>query len=42
MIVLRLQGYMVAEISQQIGSTERTVHRVLSRVRSLLIRLAKE
>ena len=42
MVVLRLQGYTVPEISRQIGRTERTVHRVLSRVRDTLRRLEKE
>jgi RNA polymerase sigma-70 factor, ECF subfamily len=36
---LRLQGYSVAEISDQVGYTERTVHRVLERVRHRLERL---
>ena len=36
---LRLQGHTVPEISNQIGYTERTVHRVLQRVRHRLERL---
>ena len=38
-VELRLQGYTVPEISQQVGRTERTVHRVLSLVRDGLTRL---
>jgi len=39
MVVLRLQGYTVLEISQEIGCAERTVHRVLGKVRDSLKRL---
>lgn len=39
MVALRLQGYTVLEISQEIGCTERTVHRVLGKVRDSLKRL---
>jgi len=39
MVVLRLQGYTVLEISQEVGCTERTVHRVLGKVRDSLRRL---
>jgi RNA polymerase sigma-70 factor (ECF subfamily) len=35
-VSLSLQGYGVAEIGQQVGRTERTVHRVLKRVRERL------
>lgn len=42
MVILRLQGYTISEISQQTGRTERTVHRVLSLVREGLTCLAEE
>ena len=35
-LALRLQGYTVPEISHEVGRTERTVHRVLRRVREAL------
>jgi RNA polymerase sigma-70 factor (ECF subfamily) len=35
-VLLRLQGYAVREISEQVGCTERTVERVLKRVRAEL------
>ena len=35
-ILLKLQHYTNAEISQQLGRTERTVYRVLNRVRKQL------
>src|SRR5262249_34677909 len=38
-VELRLQEYKVPEISQRIGRTERTVHRVLERVRKRLERM---
>jgi RNA polymerase sigma-70 factor (ECF subfamily) len=38
-VVLRLQGHLVSEISQTVGRTERTVHRVLAHVRNALQRL---
>jgi RNA polymerase sigma-70 factor, ECF subfamily len=38
-VTLSLQGYSVPDISQQVGRTERTVHRVLERVRKRLERL---
>lgn len=41
-LVLSLQGYSVAEISAQIGRTERTVQRVLERVRKWLERMRAE
>jgi RNA polymerase sigma-70 factor (ECF subfamily) len=40
MIVLRLQGYTVKEISREVGRTERSVHRVLAKVRDTLLSLA--
>jgi len=39
MVVLRLEGHTVPEISQKVGRTERTVHRVLAHVREALRRL---
>jgi len=39
MVLLSLQGYTVAEISDQVGRTRRTVQRVLERVRHRLERL---
>jgi len=36
MVVLRRQGHTVSEISQEVGRTERTVHRVLAHVREAL------
>jgi RNA polymerase sigma-70 factor (ECF subfamily) len=38
-LTLRLQGYQVAEISKEVGRTERTVHRTLEQIK---IRLAHE
>ena len=38
--MLRLQGHNVPEISQQIGRTERTVHRTLDRIRGELEAIA--
>ncbi len=38
-LALRLQGYSVAEISQQIGRTQRTIQRVLESVQRRLTRL---
>jgi len=38
-VVLRLQGYTVPEISREVGRTERTVHRVLALVRDGLKRM---
>jgi RNA polymerase sigma-70 factor (ECF subfamily) len=38
-LLLRLQGHTVPEISGKVGRTERTVHRVLSQVRERLKRL---
>jgi len=35
-VALRLQNYTVPEISDRVGRTERTVHRVLARVRTKL------
>jgi RNA polymerase sigma-70 factor (ECF subfamily) len=35
-VELRLQGYTIEEISGQVGCTERTVYRVLDKVRALL------
>ncbi len=37
-LTLRLQGYTVPEISQQIGRTERTVQRILERIKDRLQR----
>ena len=34
--MLRLQGYTIPEISEQIFRTERTVHRTLDRIREQL------
>lgn len=42
MLALRLQGYEIAEISSRVGRTERTVYRVLERVRQRLGRLRNE
>lgn len=42
MVVMRLQGYTVPEISQEVGCTERTVHRVLGKVRDWLRRIEEE
>jgi RNA polymerase sigma-70 factor (ECF subfamily) len=39
MLTLRLQGYKIPEISEQVGRTERTVRRVLDRVKRQLERL---
>jgi RNA polymerase sigma-70 factor (ECF subfamily) len=39
---LRLQGYAVPEIGEAVGRTERTVHRVLERVRQRLERMDAE
>jgi len=39
MVVLRLQGCTIPEISQAVGRTERTVNRVLAEVREALKRL---
>ena len=41
-LVLRLQGCTVPEISADVGRTERTVHRVLAQVREALKRLEGE
>jgi RNA polymerase sigma-70 factor (ECF subfamily) len=41
-LVLRLQGYTVPEISAEIGRSERTIHRVLEGVRAHLERLRAE
>lgn len=41
-VVLRLQGYTIAEISQLIGRTKRTVHRALREVRDKLKQLESE
>jgi RNA polymerase sigma-70 factor (ECF subfamily) len=38
-VTLSLQGYTVAEVSDEIGRTQRTVQRVLERVRKRLERL---
>jgi len=38
-VSMRLQGYSVIEISEKIGRTERTVHRVLERVRRRMLEL---
>jgi RNA polymerase sigma-70 factor, ECF subfamily len=39
MVSLRLQGYTAPEISTQVGRTERTVQRVLQRVKRKLVRI---
>ncbi len=39
-LALRLQGFSVAEISQQIGRTQRTIQRILETVQRRLARLA--
>ena len=41
-VVLRLQGYTILEVSREVGRTERTVHRVLATVREGLQRLERE
>ncbi len=41
-VVLRLQGHTIPEIGQQVGRTERTVHRVLGRVRDAVDRLERD
>jgi RNA polymerase sigma-70 factor (ECF subfamily) len=41
-VVLRLQGYTVVEISREVFRTERTVHRVLTHAREVLMRAAQE
>ena len=41
-VVLRLQGYEVDQISRQVGRTSRTVHRILSHVRAALSKLVNE
>jgi RNA polymerase sigma-70 factor, ECF subfamily len=38
-VTLSLQGFSVPEVSQHVGRTERTVHRVLKRVRERLERM---
>jgi RNA polymerase sigma-70 factor (ECF subfamily) len=42
MLTLTLQGYSPQEISPQVGRTERTVHRLLAKVRSRLERMHRE
>jgi len=42
MLVLRLQGYTVQEISEKVGCTQRTVHRLLEKARKSLQRLEHE
>jgi RNA polymerase sigma-70 factor (ECF subfamily) len=42
MVMLSLQGYTVAEVSEQVGRTRRTVQRLLQRVRKRLERLQAE
>lgn len=42
MLSMRLQGYKIPEISAQVGRTERTVRRVLDRVKKHLQRLQAE
>ncbi len=41
MFSLRLQGYTIAEISAQVGRSERTVERLMNHLRSLVLRLNK-
>lgn len=41
-VTLSLQGYSVPEISERVGRTERTVHRVLKRLREKLERMQNE
>ena len=41
-VELRLQGYTIEEISSKVGCTERTVYRVLDKVRALLGEPAEE
>lgn len=41
-VTLSLEGYSVPEISSQVGRTERTVHRVLKRVRERLEKMQDE
>jgi len=41
-VVLRLQGYTVVEISKQLDWSERTVKRVLGKVRGWLMRMEQE
>jgi transcriptional antiterminator len=36
MVQLRLEGHTIEEISRQLACTERTVYRVLDKVRALL------
>jgi RNA polymerase sigma-70 factor (ECF subfamily) len=38
-VLLRLQGFGITEIAEQVGRSERTVHRVLESVRAHLERL---
>ena len=42
MLALRLQGYKIPEISESVGRTERTVRRVLDRVKRHLERMRAE
>ena len=42
MLVLRLQGYSVPEISAQVGRTERSVYRLLDKVKARLLQLDAE
>jgi RNA polymerase sigma-70 factor (ECF subfamily) len=42
MLALRLQGYKIPEISERVGRTERTVRRVLDRVKRQLERMRAE
>ena len=41
-LALSLQGYTIPEISTKVGCTERTVYRVLERVKSWLLQMQKE
>jgi len=41
-LALSLQGYAIPEISAQVGCTERTVYRVLERVKSWLLQMQKD
>lgn len=41
-LALRLQGYQAPEISEQLGCTERTVFRVMERVKELVSRMLAE